>query len=230
MQSVSIALISSVHDYEVFLRLVRNRVIIGHRQGGHRLAGNRFRQKYIEEAESLFPVIAMLLNADLPDPLRLTTIREPQLEEADTWYLHPSRMVTWKWREILHKRRKKPKRLDVAFYCTDVLCGLMTASISRGRVGINIRYVEASPDPNHPLKGNFLYLALWQAELFATFTNCKQVSVSQPNPLLVQMYKDFGYEMVESDRKRELRGAIPKHLLLVKDIRDVTFDQSGQLG
>lgn len=97
----------------------------------------------------------------------------------------------------------------------------MTASISRGRIGINIRYVEGNPDPGHPLKRNFLFLALWQAEMFGTFSNCKVVTVSQPNPDLVNLYKGLGYGMVESDRKREMRNAPPKHALLVKHLRDV---------
>lgn len=189
------------------------------------MAGNQFRQKYIDLSEGLFPIIAALISAERPDPLQLKTILEPQLLEAQAWHDHPSRLVCWDWRSILHKRRKKPKRLDVAFYCKDVLCGLMTASISRGRVGINIRYVEASPEPSHPLKGDFLFLALWQAELFAALIDCKVVSVSQPGKSLVDMYKELGYEMVESDRKRALRGASPRHTLLVKHLRDAAFDQ-----
>ena len=193
------------------------------------MAGNQFRQKYIDHAESLFPIIATMISEELPDPLLLRTILEQQLQEAEAWHGHPARMVSWDWRSILHKRRKKPKRLDVAFYCRGVLCGLMTASISRGRVGINIRYVEANPEPDHPLKGNFLFLALWQAELFATFSNCKVVSVSQPNPVLVDMYTALGYGMVESDRKRELRSVSPKYALLVKVLADSAFDQTDQL-
>lgn len=189
------------------------------------MSGNQFRQKYIDHAESLFPVIAAAISGSLEDPLQLTTILEPQLLDAEAWHEHPGRLVDWDWRTILHKFRKKPKRLDVAFYCKEVLCGLMTASISRGRVGINIRYVEGNPDPGHPLKKNFLFLALWQAELFGTFSDCKRVTVSQPNPNLVDLYKRLGYGLVESDQKREQKSIAPKHALLVKHLRDVAFDQ-----
>lgn len=221
--------VDSIAQYEVFLRLMGDLVIMDKYRGGSQLAGNQFRQKYIDHAESLFPIIAALISDDLPDPLQLTTILEPQLQDAEAWYGYPGRLVEWDWRTILHKFRKKPKRLDVAFYCKDVLCGLMTASISRGRVGINIRYVEGNPDPTHPLKRNFLYLALWQAELFGTFSDCKRVTVSQPNPFLVESYKALGYGMVDSDLKREMKSIPPKHALLVKHLRDVAFDPPAQL-
>lgn len=208
---------------------MRNQVIMGRSQGAMPLAGNQFRQKYIDHAEALFPVIAEMINEDLPEPLFLTTILEPQLKESEAWHEHPSRLVAWDWRTILHKFRKKPRRLDVAFYCREILCGLMTASISRGRVSINVRYVEASPDKNHPLKRNFLFLALRQAELFAVFSKCKTVSVSQPNPILVNTYKALGYGLVESDRKREERQVAPRHALLVKDLREASFDQLAEV-
>ncbi|NKI46363.1 hypothetical protein HFV06_08500 [Pseudomonas fluorescens] len=193
------------------------------------MSGNVFRQRYIDQAESLFPVIAMILSDSLEMQVSLTTILEPQLTEAEVWHNHPLRLVQWDWRQILHKFRKKPKRIDVAFYSQEILCGLMTAGISRGRVCVNIRYVEANPDPTHPLKGSFLFVALRQAELFASFSNCKLVSVSQPDPALVRSYKSFGYELVESDRKRELRNIPPKHSLLVKKMTEVAFDRLGQM-
>jgi hypothetical protein len=186
------------------------------------------RQKYLELSERLFPEIATMLGSIAGEALELTSILEPQLCAAEAWHGHPNRLVDWDWRRLLHKFRKKPKRMDVAFYCRGVLCGLMIASISRGKVAINIRFVEASPDPMHPLKGSFLFLALMQAELFARFTNCTRVSVSQPAPELVGRYMDFEYQMVVSDLKRKARGVQPKHALLVKDLRPV-FDPSGQL-
>lgn len=193
------------------------------------MSGNHFRKHYIDYAESLFPVIAALINEELEEPLFLTTILEQQLKEAESWHDHPARLVQWDWRQILHKFRKKPKRIDVAFYCQNILCGLMTAGISRGRVCVNIRYLEANPDPGHPLKGIFMFLALRQAELFATFGNFKLVSVTQPDPALVNTYKQFGYELVESDRKRVLRKVPPKHALLVKNVRETVFDHIGQM-
>lgn len=186
------------------------------------------RQRYVELSERLFPEIAKMLGELAGQSLELTSILEPQLKESESWHGHPDRLVSWNWRQILHKFRKTPKRMDVAFYCRGTLCGLMTAAISRGKVAVNIRYLEANPDPSHPLKGTFLFLALMQAEFFARFTNCTRVSVSQPAEELVDAYKSFEYQMVMSDVKREARGVRPRHALLVKDLRSV-FDPSGDL-
>jgi len=94
----------------------------------------------------------------------------------------------------------------------------MVATISKTRVNVNIVYVEASPDPEHPLKSVFLPLALYQAELFAASLGATHVSVSNPLPGVIDLYLDLSYERISSDRKRILRGGKPRDKLLVKSV------------
>lgn len=92
----------------------------------------------------------------------------------------------------------------------------MIATISRTRINVNVVYVEASPDPTHPLKNIFLEVALFQAELFAASLNATHVSVSNPLQGVVDHYLRLGYKRIAADRKRLLRGQKPRDKLLVK--------------
>ncbi|MCD5976779.1 hypothetical protein ALP94_03912 [Pseudomonas savastanoi pv. glycinea] len=180
------------------------------------MAVREIREKYLELAESLFPIIAAPLSQRLSATINLASISEAELKLADLWVGHPGRRVEISWREIMYRHRKTPKRIDVAFYCADVLCGMMIATISKARVNVNMTYVEANPDPSHPLKSNFLLAATLQAELFAQLIGAKSTSISKPDRNLIDAYKTLKYRPVSADRTREEKGMRPRYAQLIK--------------
>jgi len=180
---------------------------------------SHLRERYLKLADSAFRLIEPVLQVESGLPVALQGIGEPELQEVDCWRRHPACRVEWDWRKILREFRKKPKRMDVSFYVNQRLCGLMIATISKARVNINVAYVEACPDPAHPLKERFLGVALLQAKLIAAVIDATHVSVSKPDHNVVPLYEGLGYQMLSSDRARLRRGGRPRYELLVKAIR-----------
>lgn len=175
--------------------------------------------RYVEHAEIAFPLIAPVLSQRAGVEISLGSIEEAEILATELWRQHPACQVTWGWRELMRRIRRTAKRMDASFYCGDQLCGLMVATISRSRVNVNVMYVEASPDPEHPLKKVFLGVAMFHAELFAASLGATHVSVSNPLPLVVDYYLRLGYGRIFNDRKRMARGSPPRDKLLVKAIR-----------
>ena len=180
------------------------------------MAVTEIRERYLEPANSLFPVIAPQLSQRLSTPINLATISEVELEIADLWVGYPGRRVEISWREIIYRHRKTPKRIDVAIYSRGVLCGMMVSTISKARVNVNLTYVEANPDPFHPLKSNFLFVATLQAELFAQAIDAKSTSISKPDRNLIDAYKKLDYRPLSADRTREAKGLRPHYVQLIK--------------
>lgn len=176
------------------------------------------RARYLEHAEITFPLIAPVLSERAGVGISLRSIEEAELLATELWRQHPDCQVTWAWRELMRRFRRTAKRMDASFYCGDQLCGLMVATISRSRVNVNVMYVEAAPDPGHPLKKIFLGVAMFHAELFAASLGATHVSVSNPLPQVVDYYLRLGYERIFNDRKRLARGGTARDKLLVKAI------------
>lgn len=188
------------------------------RLGDFLLRAGQVRAKYVAHAQAAFVEIAPALSELSGIAIDLRSIEEAELLTTELWRLHPNCRATWNWRQLMRKFHRTPKRMDVSFYCGDVLCGLMIATISKTRVNVNIVYVEASPDPQHPLKSVFLPVALYQAELFAATLGATHVSVSNPLPGVIDLYLDLAYERISNDRKRMRRGSPPRDKLLVKAV------------
>jgi len=183
------------------------------------LRAGTIRKKYVDQAQAAFELISPILSARSGIEIALRSIEEAELLATELWRRHPRCRATWNWRELMRKFHRTPKRMDVSFYCGDVLCGLMVATISKARVNVNVMYVEASPDPQHPLKSIFLGVALYQAELFAAALGATHVSVSNPLPAVVGYYLGLGYDRISNDRKRIARGGEPRDKLLIKAVQ-----------
>ncbi|MFJ2321813.1 hypothetical protein [Pseudomonas sp. NPDC087817] len=159
--------------------------------------------------------------AALPDPLEVgaCAIGEREFVENERWRLHPDCRVVWNWRSLLERHRKKPKKLEAAFYSQGILCGLMYARVSRGRVSLNVRYIEGNPCPMSPLKGFVLPIALIQADIFAKVIGAKEIGVSRPAEGLIDAYLGMSFQLTESDRRLEARGIKPRYHQLVRKLQ-----------
>lgn len=176
-------------------------------------------EEFVLHSNLAFSQLADLC-ARLPTPLEVyaRAIGEREFSEVDRWRNHPECRVTWDWRSLLEKHRKKPKKLEAAFYSQRVLCGLMYARVSRGRVSVNVRYIEGNPWPMCPLKGYVLTVALMQADIFAQVIGAKQVTISRPAEGLIDAYLGMSYKLTESDSRLKARGAKPRYRQLVRTL------------
>ncbi|MNM42308.1 hypothetical protein D3C81_531410 [compost metagenome] len=177
-------------------------------------------QEYVQFARLAFAQLTMAC-ANLSEPLEVTVraIGGAEFKIVDTqWRTHPECKVAWDWQNLLDKHRKKPKKIEAAFYSHGVLCGLMYARVSRGTVSVNVRYIEGSPWPDSPLKGFILTVALMQAELFAVVIKAKQVAVSRPAAGLIERYKEMRFELTEADKRLDSRGVKPRYHQLIRNI------------
>lgn len=177
-------------------------------------------QEYVQLAKVAFARLTVAC-ANLSDPLdvKVNAIGGLEYKIVDTqWRTHPECRVAWDWQALLNKHRKKPKKIEAAFYSGGVLCGLMYARVSRGTVSVNVRYIEGSPWPDSPLKGYVLTVALMQAELFAVVIRAKYVAVSRPAAELIDRYKDMRFELTDSDKRLVSRGVKPRYHQLLRNV------------
>lgn len=133
------------------------------------------------------------------------------------WRNHPDRAgmrIEINWLRLRNKRRDK---LDVSIWCDDKLCGMFLAKLSRKRINVALRYLESNPYPN-PLLGYMLPIGLIIAESFAIAYEAQEVAVSQPDKLLVHLYRQRGYELNAADKSREKRKCDIRAKVLVKKV------------
>ncbi|MBW5416244.1 hypothetical protein [Pseudomonas sp. MAG002Y] len=174
---------------------------------------NQIRQRYADLADSIFQQIEPTLQKLSNQVIELGGIDEEVLSIVDGWQ---NRKALWNWRAVLKAEKKKPKRIEVSFHVNGTLCGLMLARFSKRRISINVRFIEASPDPSHPLRQKFLPASLLFAELFAAAIGATYVHVSKPVEALVPKYRKLGYDLDSADKARERKGFKPRCLLLTK--------------
>ena len=137
----------------------------------------------------------MAAAATFATPIRLTSIGLGALEAyQQQWEGHPNRRYSWPWPGIVSGiRRDEPSRFEVAVWSNDVLCGL---AVGRTRMDYcRVDYLEASPDPDHPLKGRVAIVASGAAIAYATALRKNEVRLMNPLPTVVPHYLALGFAL-----------------------------------
>ncbi|HEE5106829.1 TPA: hypothetical protein ACWZTV_004730 [Klebsiella pneumoniae] len=125
--------------------------------------------------------------------------------------------ITLNWHRQMHKGREQ---IDVSIHCNGQLCGLMLCRYSRRRINVNLRFLEGCPHPHlNPLIGYIMPIGLIIAENFAIAYEAEQVSISNPEKLLIPRYRDHGYGLTQQDKDRERRKCPIRGKLLIKKIQ-----------
>ena len=135
------------------------------------------------------------------------------------WRSHPERKhlkvdLNW-WRQ----RNKRRDKLDVSIWCGEHLCGMFLAKLSRKRVNVALRFLESNPNET-PLNGYMIPIGLIIAESFARAYGAMEVMVSQPDRLLIPLYREQGYDLTPADQSRERRSCNIRAKVLVKKLTD----------
>lgn len=134
------------------------------------------------------------------------------------WELDPDRIVSWSWRQISIKKKKKIRRLCLSFNCNGVLCGMLFCSASRHGLNVNVRYLEGNPDSLHPLKKYIMDIALLSVYTYAEKINAKTVMIQGPLPGVVEKYLQRGFHPNQSDTRRLKKGEAPLYKTLEKKV------------
>ena len=104
--------------------------------------------------------------------------------------------------------KRRPRRVEVALWYGETLCGLALGRISNNRVVATIHLVESNPAGN-PLGGSVVpYLALF-LEAIGVIAGCKDVSIEQPVKDLVHYYESLGFTKKVTKGSKVLRLMMP---------------------
>lgn len=174
--------------------------------GSRRKAEDDYRAIRREAGATLEPELRLSLNLDV----RLTDITPDALQRALSWgdcYTSLGRehhRPGWDWEKALRKFRRRPRRVELAIWIEDELCGLALGRISDRCVVATIHFIEANP-LNHPLTGKLVPVATRYLEVLATSLGAQEISIEQPVPDLIEYYKSIGFRHTTSKGEKVLR-------------------------
>lgn len=126
-----------------------------------------------------------LIEPIAPEGTSLTDINDEALAQADQW-------GGFRWGYIGRKFRRRPRRVELAIWYDDELCGIACGRVSNKRVVASIHYLESNPRA-HPLRGSVAAIASRFLDTMALLAGCNETSIQNPVEPLIGFYKDLGY-------------------------------------
>ncbi|EEU9561226.1 hypothetical protein FXI36_24390 [Escherichia coli] len=178
------------------------------------------RDKYLSIYKEAFEeVIALLETQGVISQgfLKITIIDNNAIQawKAD-WYGRSKKHAhgAWDWQQMVNKRSKSCKKLDIAIWGDGILCGLSVGKISRGNRTVRLDYLEAHPSA-HPLERRVTMIIVAVALLVAKKIGAKHVAVFNPvkdkEEKVLKHYLSYGF------RRQQLYGRFLKNVLY-KDV------------
>ncbi|MBN3761024.1 hypothetical protein [Burkholderia sp. Ac-20365] len=161
-----------------------------------------------------------ILTAENGFPISIREISDEAAAHAQRWQYEDARsehVPGWSWPDEVRRFRRRPRRVDAAFYAHDPdsirLWGLVLGRISDSRVVASIYFLERDPAQNR--HAAFVAVASRYLQLFAAAARCSVYAINQPNPALIDYYKDYGFKREQSRKKRVVRleQDVPRDLL-----------------
>lgn len=164
--------------------------------------------RYRDIRQLVYKVVETELRT-LEPAVALTEISEAVLRQTDAWRsLYPSSLLThkpgWSWRRVAEKFRCRPRRIEVALWHDNLVCGLAVGRVSDKRVIATIHFVESLPVAN-PLKGKVVPFLVRFLEAMSVNLGCEAVSIEQPATELIAYYSDIGFKRIVKKGGRVLR-------------------------
>jgi hypothetical protein len=135
-------------------------------------------------------------------------------------HVKPRQGGQWNWEELRASYQNEPKRLEVAIWAGDQLCGLILGRMSTGRNFVSIEYVEGY-DGEHPFGGKILGYADIAGIAFADQVSgrveqepgnwaARKVRIVNPAEGLVEKYRELGYEIVPGSVPTCMEKGVPQ--------------------
>ncbi len=104
----------------------------------------------------------------------------------------------WDWPSYRLARNVDPSRIFAAMWCRNEseLCGLLLMRLNN--TACCIEMVESNPDPNHPLRGMVLTVALELSSMYAQSKGRREVWLCRPpnDMLFWYLVNVYGFELV----------------------------------
>lgn len=118
-------------------------------------------------------------------------------------------LPAWDWGKEARRFKRRSRRLELAIWVGDVLCGLAIGRISDRCIVATIHLLEGNPAGN-PLGGNVIPIATRYLEVLAATIGCREASIESPVPTLVERYRSAGYvkEVFKGKKIVRLKKAI----------------------
>lgn len=131
------------------------------------------------------------------EAVRLTDINEDALLAVESWRdNYPSKRENhipgWNWRKEVCRFRSRPRRVEIALWYEQELCGMALGRISDRCIVATIHLIESNPSGS-PLAGSVAPFIVRFLETLAVSVGCKEVSIEQPAEGLVQYYAEIGF-------------------------------------
>lgn len=134
--------------------------------------------------------------------LRLTAIDEAALGFWDNyWRAHPSPHAEgdFPWGQIMRQIRTTPRRLDVAIWADNTLCGLCAGMAAKTKRDVAIRFLETFHGPN-PLRGLIVPIAVECAAAYAQILGARRLKIRNPADGALPKYEAIGFRLVSPRR------------------------------
>ncbi len=153
---------------------------------------------YIELRKTARDIVEKTYIVSTGAAFRLTDIDSNAFAQAAAWRLtyeqtgKVDRMPGWSWQVQYFKLRYTARRVELAIWSGETLCGLTLGEISRGRLHAKILFLEGSP-LFHPLKGEVAPIATRFLYLLAALAGCSEAVIDSPFPELIEYYKRLGF-------------------------------------
>lgn len=142
---------------------------------------------------SAFRAAALNLQPHLGVEFNISPWSNKALRAFDGHWSTFKREVEWDWPEIFRGHRDYD-RLDLAIWSGDRLCGLGLGITTPS--ALELRFLEGCPDPECPLRGRRILIALEAAACYAQTCGKKEIRVSPINSSLESLYRDtYGFAL-----------------------------------
>lgn len=141
---------------------------------------------YREKADRARLVAAQRISEAVAQRVALREFSIRSLEIASEWRIADNG-VDFDWSQIRDTYRSDPKRLEMAIWSNERLCGMGIGLLSSA--SLELRFLEGCPDPNCPLIGRRLLTALECATNYAQATGRRQIRLQPINERLTELYE-----------------------------------------
>lgn len=138
--------------------------------------------------------------------LRPAILTEIDAAAVDRWRATWNGRPHWtgkggfRWDEISHRYRRKPRCFHLAIWSGTTLCGMVVGWVSRAHEHLTLHFMESAPDPRHPLRGDITFLAFTAAESYARAVGARVLVLRNPLPGVTQRYGRFGFSLARDQR------------------------------
>lgn len=141
--------------------------------------------------------------------VRLTHITSEALDLAVAWRKayydkRENHEPGWNWTAELNRFRSRPRRIELAIWGNDVLCGLALGRISDKKIVVTIHLIESNPT-NNPLKAKIVPIAAQFIEVLGNTLGVREISIERPVNSLIDFYVNQGFKEKEMRKNKIIR-------------------------